>query len=73
MSTVITRRGFLCGVAFATRSHSAAGQPPARVPQIGYMSFGPVARGGWRDPTTGFCLVCVNWGTSRVKISSSSR
>jgi ABC-type uncharacterized transport system substrate-binding protein len=56
MSTVITRRGFLCGVALATRSHSAAAQPPARVPKIGYMSFGPVARGELAGSHDGFLL-----------------
>lgn len=56
MSTAITRRGFLCGVALATHARGAAAQPTARIPRVGYMSFGPVGRGGLTGSHEGFLL-----------------
>jgi putative ABC transport system substrate-binding protein len=55
MSTELTRRRFVSGVALAVlAARSAAAQPRGRPARIGYMSFGPVARGGLAGSHEGF-------------------
>jgi len=50
----ITRRRLLCGAALAAVPRVARAQPAARMPRIGYMSFGPVARGTLAGSHEGF-------------------
>jgi putative ABC transport system substrate-binding protein len=55
MSGLITRRRFLSSVAVSTVSaHVALAQPSARVPRIGYMTFGPVTGRGLAGSHEGF-------------------
>lgn len=55
MSRAITRRRFLSGIALVvTSAHPGLAQPPARVPRIGYMTFGPVSAGGLAGSHEGF-------------------
>ena len=56
MSVAMSRRSFLSGVVLAGTARTAAAQSSSRLPTIGYLSFGPVERGGLAGSHEGFLV-----------------